>query len=113
MNIYDTVSECINENIVGGHLVCHIRGGRMNCRCKYFDETKEWKEYLKELDKESNDNIKPSWNEPRGRCIEGIPDDFNIPKTHLDEWDYKQRDWAVWQEWSAWLFNKYHLRVKI
>ena len=111
---YDTYCECVNENIVGGHPVCHIRGECMCCRCEYFKETGEWKEYLKDYDEDEIDYMaKPSWNEPRGRCYEGIPDDLSIPKTHLNEWDYKQQWRSEWKEWNEWLFNKYHVRFKL
>jgi hypothetical protein len=33
---------------------------------------------------------KPKWNEPRRRCYEGIPIDKKIPKTHKDEYEFKQ-----------------------
>jgi hypothetical protein len=29
------------------------------------------------------------YNKPRGRCYEGIPIDKKVPKTHLDDHDWK------------------------
>ena len=74
--------------MVGGFSEC-IKGydiDECHSRCTDFiEEDNDYDPYYDYF-------CKPKWNEPRGRCIEGIPIDKKIPKTHKDEYDYK-KEW--------------------
>lgn len=85
---------CLNEIEIGGFTECRAPIKYYNMcpeHCKYFvkDEIEsKWQE--KEWGLDYSLFCKTSWNEPRRRCYEGIPIDKKIPKTHKDEWEWKQ-----------------------
>lgn len=94
------ITYCKHESILGGDSYCRkysefINSSLINeddrpycCYCKYAEDSIEYIEEKSHWDLWDY-NTKPKWNEPRKRCIEGIPVDKKIPKTHMDEHDYK------------------------
>jgi hypothetical protein len=83
---------CKYEAIVGGFPECSKNHDIDECYSGCMDYEEEYEPYNPYNDEYS----KPKWNEPKGRCREGIPDDTIKNKKYLNEYEIKEYWKKIW-----------------